>query len=187
MLHVDLIGACFDILTKPVPLMQRHVDIFRHKVIMGIHNRQRKLEPSASLGVLSEGEKGFAIGTAFEDELEINNNEIPIDDPNEVVLHKEMLLEPSSNKRDVRVMEEFLDFNFAEFGRLSESRPITLVNNFPFEITVNWVLLKVENKKTGEMMENPFRITPAVETVGANQTATFQVRFGPYEPDSYFF
>jgi hypothetical protein len=25
-----------------MPLMQRHVDIYRHKVIMGIHNRARR-------------------------------------------------------------------------------------------------------------------------------------------------
>jgi hypothetical protein len=41
-LYVDLIGTCYDILTKPIPLMQRHVDIYRHKVIMGIHNKIRK-------------------------------------------------------------------------------------------------------------------------------------------------
>lgn len=40
-LYVDLIGACYDVLTKPMPLMQRHVDIYRHKVIMGIHAKMR--------------------------------------------------------------------------------------------------------------------------------------------------
>jgi len=38
-LYVDLIGTCFDILTKPIPLMQRHIDVFRHKVTMGAHNK----------------------------------------------------------------------------------------------------------------------------------------------------
>ena len=37
MLFVDLMGTCFDILTKPLPLMQRHVDAQRHKVVMGNH------------------------------------------------------------------------------------------------------------------------------------------------------
>ena len=41
-LYVDLIGTCYDVLTKPMPLMQRHVDIYRHKVIMGVHNKLRK-------------------------------------------------------------------------------------------------------------------------------------------------
>lgn len=41
-LYVDLVGTCYDVLNKPMPLMQRHVDIYRHKVIMGIHNRLRR-------------------------------------------------------------------------------------------------------------------------------------------------
>jgi len=41
-LYVDLMGASFDILTKPVPLMQRHIDVYRHKVIMGAHTRMSK-------------------------------------------------------------------------------------------------------------------------------------------------
>jgi hypothetical protein len=48
-LFVDLIGTCFDILTKPIPLLQRHIDIFRHKVTMGAHNKshhQKKLADS---------------------------------------------------------------------------------------------------------------------------------------------
>lgn len=43
-LYVDLMGTCFDILVKPITLMQRHVDIFRHKAIMGIHSKVRKVE-----------------------------------------------------------------------------------------------------------------------------------------------
>lgn len=38
-LYVDLIGTCYDILTKPVPLTQRHIDSYRHKVIMGAHKK----------------------------------------------------------------------------------------------------------------------------------------------------
>ena len=34
-LYVDLLGTCYDVLTKPVPLSQRHIDTYRHKVIMG--------------------------------------------------------------------------------------------------------------------------------------------------------
>ena len=78
MLCVDLIGTCYDILNKPVPLMQRHVDIFRHKVIMGIHNRPRKTFDDIS------GEKSFISDNndpdVRDDDDEINQ-EIPIDDP----------------------------------------------------------------------------------------------------------
>lgn len=74
MLYVDLIGVCYDILTKPIPLMQRHVDIYRHKVIMGIHNKIRKVD--------SDDDKlGNSMAYSF-DEIVDNNMEIPIDDPN---------------------------------------------------------------------------------------------------------
>ena len=177
-LHVDLIGACYDILTKPIPLMQRHVDIFRHKVIMGIHSRKKAPRFEA---------EGTEEAKNFEDDLEINANEIPIDDPNQVVMHKEMLQEMWSERRDVRIVEDFLDFNFAEFGRLSETKNLTVQNGFPFEVKVNWVLLQVESKKAGELVDNPFRISPAQQIIPPNSSFAFQVRFGPYEPDSYFF
>jgi hypothetical protein len=35
-------GTCFDILTKPMPLLQRHVDAYRARVIQGSHNKLRK-------------------------------------------------------------------------------------------------------------------------------------------------
>jgi len=39
-LYVDLMGTCFDILTKPIPLQQKHIDAFRTKVIMGTHKKK---------------------------------------------------------------------------------------------------------------------------------------------------
>lgn len=32
---MDLIGTCYDLLIRPVPLMQVHVDTFRKRVIEG--------------------------------------------------------------------------------------------------------------------------------------------------------
>jgi hypothetical protein len=61
-LYVDLIGTCYDILTKPVPLMQRHIDIFRHKVIMGMHNKSRGK-------TLLDGDDKLAI-SSVEDDLD---------------------------------------------------------------------------------------------------------------------
>lgn len=34
---MDLIGTCYDLLHKPYPITQRHVDMLRHRVIMGTH------------------------------------------------------------------------------------------------------------------------------------------------------
>ena len=135
-LYIDLIGTCYDILTKPVPLMQRHVDIYRHKVIMGMHNKAR------SKMILDAD--GVGIATMGDDELDIMH-EIAMDDPNQVVLHKEMFLEMSAEGRDLSLREEYIDFGFTDHGRVSESKAITLDNKFPFDVQVNWVLLQVIN------------------------------------------
>lgn len=98
---------------------------------MGIHNKQRKGE---------YGEDKLALtgnGTSFEEEVEINL-EIPIDDPNPVVLHKEMFLEMSSENRDLKMREEFLDFTFTECGRVSEGKYLNIDNKFPFEVQISW-------------------------------------------------
>ena len=107
-----------------MPLMQRHVDIYRHKVIMGIHNKMRKdkhgdvvpIPPNDSFveGADPEGDISAM-------DLEINQ-EIPIDDPTQVVLHKEMFIDVTDNSRDVRFNQDFVDFAFAESGRISESK-----------------------------------------------------------------
>ena len=93
-LYVDLIGTCFDVLTKPMPLMQRHVDIYRHKVIMGMHNKLRKDKHGDTIALPPND--SFIDGVDDTDmsamDLEINQ-EIPIDDPSQVVLHKEMLID----------------------------------------------------------------------------------------------
>lgn len=139
-LYVDLIGTCYDILTKPVPLMQRHIDIFRHRVIMGIHNKSRGK-------TILDGDDKLAI-SSMEDDMEIMH-EIAIDDPNQVVLHKEMFLEMNSERRDLHLREEFIDFGFTEHGRVSEQKTVTFDNKFPFDVHVNWVLLKVVSPTTG--------------------------------------
>lgn len=71
-----------------------------------------------------------------------------------------MFLESTSDNRDVKLREDFIDFSFTECGRLSESKIVTLDNKFPFEIKVNWVLLQTISSN-GEVVENPFKVTPA--------------------------
>ena len=72
-LYVDLIGTCFDILTKPIPLMQRHIDVFRHKVTMGAHNK------------VVANKKVVTVDGTFQSQSLLDSMdyqyEIPIDDP----------------------------------------------------------------------------------------------------------
>jgi hypothetical protein len=190
-LYVDLIGTCFDVLTKPMPLMQRHVDIYRHKVIMGMHNRVRRdkngdLKNSPRIQVDGTGSEENHSTMLSGNELEINH-EIPIDDPTQVVLHKEMFIDITRDNQQLRFSQDFVDFNFAESGRISESKQLTVQNKYPFSITITWALLNVLNKTTGLWVKNPFRIRPEIQRVDANSTFTFNIDFAPYEPDQYFF
>jgi hypothetical protein len=84
-----------------MPLMQRHVDIYRHKVIMGVHNKQRK-DKNGDVVPIAANEY-FQEGRDETDAMDLEiNQEIPIDDPTQVVLHKEMFIDITSQMRDVR-------------------------------------------------------------------------------------
>lgn len=75
-LYVDLLGACYDIENKPMPLMQRHIDIYRHKVIMGIHNKARRDKEGKAVDGFTDNHSADFSSI----DLEINQ-EIPIDNP----------------------------------------------------------------------------------------------------------
>ena len=152
-LYVDLLGTCYDVLTKPIPLSQRHIDTYRHKVIMGTHRRVQASPKDIEAAEDSLMDSGL--------DMDLHGHEIPIDDDKQVVLHKEMLLSSSSQTRDLRLSEESINFNFTENGRISESKQLTLENKFGFPINIDWTLLPVLNKTTGQMVKNPFKVLPA--------------------------
>ena len=149
---------------------------------MGVHNKLRKDKNGEVLPM--DGAEGSVISAAMDFEI---NQEIPIDDPTQVVLHKEMLTDVTSIERDIRLNQDFIDFAFAESGRISESKQLTVENKYPFSIDVNWALLNVLNKTTGQWVKNPFRIRPETAKIEANSSMNFNVEFAPYIPDQYFF
>ena len=106
---------------------------------------------------------------------------------NQVVLHKEMLQSSSSDLRDIKFSNEFVDFGFTHHGALSEDRHLTLFNRFPFPVRVDWTLLPVIDKKTGNECKNPFNVKPVQVEVPANSNFIFGIDFTPFEPDGYFF
>jgi hypothetical protein len=116
LLYLDLIGTCYDEKAKPLPLMQRHVEVFRYKVIMGIHYKKK-----ASLEAEGDDESLEDLDTNRYNEEAKLNLEVPIDDPNNV-LHKEMFLENNSSFRDVLIQQQFVDFNYSENGKFSEAQ-----------------------------------------------------------------
>lgn len=40
----------------------------------------------------------------------------------------------TSESRDIKLNEEYIDFTFTEYSKLSEPRQVTLDNKFPFDI-----------------------------------------------------
>lgn len=75
---------------------------------MGLHNKVRKdnmIDAAEKLG------NSTMNAHSFDEEVEVNL-QIPIDKPNQVVLHKEMFLEMSSENRDIRFREDYIDFSF---------------------------------------------------------------------------
>lgn len=151
---------------------------------MGVHNKLRRDKHGDAIELPPND--SFLEGQVETMDLQINQ-EIPIDDPTQVVLHKEMFIDITNHQRDVRFNQDFIDFAFAESGRISESKSLTIENNQPFSINVNWALLNVLNKTTGQWVKNPFRIRPETATIDPNSNMSFQVEFAPYEPDQYFF
>lgn len=81
--------------------------------------------------------------------------EIPIDDPTQIALHKEMLLEASNDNWLVKLETEFLDFNYCEFGRASEHKEIVITNKFSFPVLVKLVSNDIVTN-TGATVPNPF-------------------------------
>jgi hypothetical protein len=45
-----------------------------------------------------------------------------------------MFLEMSSENRDLKLRDEFIDFSFTECGRLSDARQVSIDNKYPFEV-----------------------------------------------------
>jgi hypothetical protein len=108
-------GTCFDILTKPIPIQQRHIDAYRHKVIMGAHKKVVAKDQDTMANYLltdksgHSGILGSSKGVLMADGADL---EMPIDDPSQVVLHKEMLHSSVSDTRDVKFSCENVDFGF---------------------------------------------------------------------------
>jgi hypothetical protein len=95
-------GTCFDILTKPLPIKQQHINSNRSKVIMGTHRQMHLMDEfdfdkTGALGSSKVGFKGDA--TFNSDGL---GHEIHMDEPSQVVLHKEMLNSSAMETRDVK-------------------------------------------------------------------------------------
>ena len=77
-----MMGTCFDILVKPLPIKQQHINSHRSRVIMGTHKKAHFVQElddfERTQGGGRVGFKGEMTGTLSDAGLGM---EIPIDDP----------------------------------------------------------------------------------------------------------
>ena len=69
---------------------KQHVDTYRHKVIMGAHKKSNLVKD------LPDGDDSI-----MDSAIDVDFLERPIDDPSQVVLHKEMLLSSNDQAREI--------------------------------------------------------------------------------------
>ena len=166
-LFIDLIGTCYDILQRPLPLSQKDIEAFRNHVLMGsVH----KLVETAPALMNQPLENVFAVSA-----------EIPMDEPNQIALHKEMLQELKD--RMIGLSEEFIDFGFTLSGRSSEAKAVTVMNRLQFPVHIMW-LIPGETQPDGPCF---FSVRPSSASIPGESSATFFVSFSPNAPGSYFF
>lgn len=166
-LYLDLIGSCYDILNRPLPLSQQDIILYRSAVFMG--NLQDLLD-SNPVGSVSEDHYKASI-------------EVPVDEPNQVALHKEMFQE--LKEKTIACSEESLDFGFCATGKVSDSRSVLLTNRHDFDVFVVWLI----PSETMPAAERPpaFNVRPLTSTIRPGEIVAFQVQFAPYELASYFY
>lgn len=168
-LYIDLIGTCYDILQRPMPLSQKDIEAFRSHVLMGSIHKLVETAPSLMNQPI---ENVFAVSA-----------EIPMDEPNQIALHKEMFQELKD--RMVAISEESIDFGFTYSGRTSEGRNLVVSNRLPFPVFVMWMIIG-ETQPT-EDKSTSFSVRPATMTIPAESTGNFLAYFSPSSPGSYFF
>lgn len=161
-LFVDLVGTCYDLLHRPYPLYQRHVNMYRHRVIMGTYKggstepaKETRRSPIKNMASSTMQQQSMMEGgVKSEEEVQIDdpnyvaNEEIPMDAPNYVATHKEMFWECNAASRGVYFKEDMLDFGFSVSGIKSDPKEVTLVNTLNYDITAYWVIPSLPTSST---------------------------------------
>lgn len=208
LLYIDLMGTCYDLLIRPRPVLQKDVDIFRKRVISGNYEKEdlvniKKIEPRPEYR-----ERTFASSTYGKTSLPHNPQADPVNEPkhldgdtqqqggtggldlisdipSQVVLHKELMLEPISRNRLISTSSDLLDFGFTEAFTLSNTLDIELTNNLSWKVQVQWNIPK-ERLDNGEEIAI-FSIYPANKVIKPMDTERFAVTFRPHKTSHYYF
>ncbi|EGR30025.1 hypothetical protein IMG5_144000 [Ichthyophthirius multifiliis] len=174
--HIDLIGTCYDLLIKPIPLQQKHIDAFRKRVIQG---KLSEIDFKYMENAFLLKQKNMMNQNNIELEEEIHEN------ANQVVLHKEMFLPCNSKQKLIYLNEEFLDFGFCQFMQESAPFQVELTNKLQCKITVFWTIQKKQNINN-ELLP-VFIVKPQTISIKANSTQVFEISFRPIKNSYYYF
>ena len=212
LLYIDLMGTCYDLLIRPKPVLQKDVDIFRRRVILGQYQREdlvniKKVDHRSDYREHMFGNSTFGkslspqnpqtdnvtdpvntinpIKSQENEQLGTHTIDLSGDYQSQVVLHKELLLDPVSRSRLISTSSDLLDFGFAEAFTLSNTLDIELTNNLSWRVSVLWNIPK-ERLDNGEEIA-VFTIFPASKVIKPWCTERFSVTFRPHKNSYYFF
>eukprot|EP00357_Protocruzia_adherens_P031746 CAMPEP_0115013128 /NCGR_PEP_ID=MMETSP0216-20121206/25201_1 /TAXON_ID=223996 /ORGANISM="Protocruzia adherens, Strain Boccale" /LENGTH=1245 /DNA_ID=CAMNT_0002382423 /DNA_START=124 /DNA_END=3861 /DNA_ORIENTATION=+ len=197
-------GSASDILHKPPELTQSHINSFRYRVMMGTHFKLRGNTAAGSRNTTAKiedtGPGRFAPGG--EDKLSLTyTTESPYDEPNQIMMHKELFQENSNAHREIRIREDYLDFSFCDRGRVSDVVELTVENSLNLKINAHWFLSgnlaadaqvdpnlsKLRVNFSDPDFRSNFSIVPESAEIKPKSTFTFKVTFRPHERHLYFF
>ena len=199
-LYLDLLGTCYDLLIKPLPILQSHVDMFRKRVIEGRLNKiDFKYLENSMMSIKSGGgvlaKTGMSLSRSFTRENPQAADDIPEKDgageivennESQIMIHKELFQEMRSEQRILQINEEFLDFGFCEFMTVSGGRDIVVTNKLPVKISVFCILKSGEKTEQNEDF-NVFNVFPSYAHVKPFGSQLFSVTFRPNKNGYYFF
>lgn len=102
LLYVDLIGTCTDLLRRPYPLYQKHVDVFRHRVIMNTINDNMNPETFLELMESLVKTKKEKIANTIDNgkSFSTGNSDLLI---SQISLHKEMFMNSTNSSIGVGI------------------------------------------------------------------------------------
>ena len=198
-LYLDLMGTCYDLLIKPLPILQIHVDQFRKRVIEGRLNKidfkylensmmsiKSGLGPLNKTGMSQMSQSMTKENPQVADEIAEGAGVIIENNESQIMLHKELFQEMRSEQRVLQLNEEFIDFGFCEFMTVSGSRDVIVTNRLPVKLTV-FCIFKSDEKTENIEELNVFSVYPPHAHVKPFGSQLFSLTFRPNKNGYYFF
>ena len=186
LISIDLYGSCHDLLTKPLLIEQKFIDIFRYKILNGLY-----FNADAAGAEANENEFIEKITRSL---VNKSGKDVEYEYTSQLQLHKELFWESTANTRMISFDTEFIDFRFVSCGKSSEGYVIKLRNNTTENVEVKWILEKPINISNLIRSTNLFNysdcvfiVQPEEFVIKKQSTAEFKVYFKPNASEFYFY